>query len=1002
MADAPKIDTRSRDQIFAMLADSFQARFGVDIRERDQFSVALLQVFSRYCELIIERLNRVPGKNLDAFLNILRTSPIPPSAALAPLSFTPVKNLPKTGNTISVPARTKVAAPPGEGESEPAVFETTRILTLTNTTLKRVYSIDPRHNLYSDKSSLASITPQPHTGEFLFSCADSVPSELYLAHAAIFGADMISELRLKFTLAHPDESYPSARKVQWFIPAPDGEIVLSPREDSTSGLTRSGEIVFVNLPEWPTCEVFDRQCRWLGCRFSPRSQPRDAGPPPDLPGCIAKLLQATISSSWSQDEVPVESACFNTLPLDLSKDFFPLGEAPRFGDVFYLKDSAFSRPDTQVSLGIEMTNPASSEDTSPLPPVDKSGNPVIHWEWWNGRQWNPLDCQDGTESFTTDGKVTFTLPGDMTPARVNGTVAPWIRARLVAGNYGGDGLTSSQFTPPSIRALHITSSFTRGPVAPEQILTNSHFSFDSIFDGVAVTRSHREAEHHRALYLGMLAPETATGTLPDEYIDLYFHICGYDGKIFIQTDSTEPAAELAWQYWNGEAWLDLRVDDGTDSLTVSGLVHIRMPKDIALWRQSSFGGNEEEYKHEKSKLHWLRVIWSKGDYDCRPKVSRILLNTVPAIHTDTIENEILGSSNRLPNQVFRSARRPLLRDLELEIVEPAIPSEVELKSIRQGDGKTPLTIHHDRHGNIEEILVRWTEVDDFLSSATGDRHFVVDRQKGEVHFGDGINGLIPPRGTNNVRLAKYTIGGGASGNKPAGCITQLRSSILYVDSVVNLEAAEGGLDAEDWPSVRKRGASVLRHRGRAVTVEDYEDLAMLASPTVARTKCIANRNLSLESGSKDLQAGIVSLIVVPHGRQQRPTPKAGLLRRVRAFLDARRMPDAELIVLEPDYVEISLKVVVTGSVDKPEIHLVDSCREELERFLHPLTGGGDGRGWCFGQLPAESDVYALLESIEGLESVRSLHIEVAAKHPEVLQSPHYLISSGQHEITLEW
>ena len=54
----------------------------------------------------------------------------------------------------------------------------------------------------------------------------------------------------------------------------------------------------------------------------------------------------------------------------------------------------------------------------------------------------------------------------------------------------------------------------------------------------------------------------------------------------------------------------------------------------------------------------------------------------------------------------------------------------------------------------------------------------------------------------------------------------------------NLEPARGGVDAETLASLRQRGPRAIRHHDRAVTIEDYEDLAMLASPEVARAKCV--------------------------------------------------------------------------------------------------------------------------------------------------------------------
>lgn len=130
MQNSPKIDDRSAQQIFDKAVKLLKKHLQINTfgEGKDQPAEALLRVFARYCELIIQRLNKVPDKNHAAFLEMLNVSPIPPLAARVPLTFTPVQMLPGTPGSIRVPGRTQVAAAPGEGQTDPAIFETTRDL----------------------------------------------------------------------------------------------------------------------------------------------------------------------------------------------------------------------------------------------------------------------------------------------------------------------------------------------------------------------------------------------------------------------------------------------------------------------------------------------------------------------------------------------------------------------------------------------------------------------------------------------------------------------------------------------------------------------------------------------------------------------------------------------------------------------------------------------------------------------------------------------------------
>jgi hypothetical protein len=59
---------------------------------------------------------------------------------------------------------------------------------------------------------------------------------------------------------------------------------------------------------------------------------------------------------------------------------------------------------------------------------------------------------------------------------------------------------------------------------------------------------------------------------------------------------------------------------------------------------------------------------------------------------------------------------------------------------------------------------RWLETNDFTKSGPDDRHYVFDRESGEIHFGDGKNGAVPAAGaTFNLEL---DVGGAVSGTVP--------------------------------------------------------------------------------------------------------------------------------------------------------------------------------------------------------------------------------------------
>jgi predicted phage baseplate assembly protein len=240
-----------------------------------------------------------------------------------------------------------------------------------------------------------------------------------------------------------------------------------------------------------------------------------------------------------------------------------------------------------------------------------------------------------------------------------------------------------------------------------------------------------------------------------------------------------------------------------------------------------------------------------------------------------------------------------------------------------------------------------------------------------------------------VRIS-YRAGGGAAGNRPPGTIVELRSAIPYIDGVTNHEPAEGGAPREPIDRLRARAPQALRHRDRAVTAQDLEDLALAASTAVARATAVTPRfdptNLWLDpeapvltGAHHEVQAGRAGVIVVPTGDAARPTPGMGLLRQVQAFLRERCPPAADVWIAGPEWV----RVTVTATIVPTSLEAGDAVglavEEALERFLHPLTGGSPGRGWAFGRKPHRSDLFALIEGLAGVDHLASLDV---AHEPE--------------------
>ncbi len=466
-----------------------------------------------------------------------------------------------------------------------------------------------------------------------------------------------------------------------------------------------------------------------------------------------------------------------------------------------------------------------------------------------------------------------------------------------------------------------------------------------------------------------------------------------------------PQPRLVWEYSSSSGWQTLGVQDETQAFSQRGLIQFIAPVDFS--QRETFG----------KQLYWLRVRWQSGNFWVKPRLRRILTNTMWAVQAASLHNEILGSSNDEPNQIFWANHTPILLGQQLEIQEGQIPLELASDRVK---------VIKDELGEIESVWVLWQEVADFYGSGKSDpagiryavRHYTLDRQTGEIRFGDGQTGMIPPRGRNNIRLSFYRTGGGKQGNVGSQTVSQLKTTIPYIDKVINLVAAAGGGEQETLDRLKERVPKQLRHRDRAVTHDDIADLAYEASTDVARVKVVTpdslttqfspfnedfwldpnQPNISLKDIPKNkqwetmnesekahdleiledikLRAGQVKLIILPNSRDRQPVPSLGLLEQVETYIRDRCQPTMDLVVTAPKWQEVAIETtIVPRSLENADL-LKNQVRNALATFLHPLTGGRNQKGWQFGRHPHGSDFYAIIQSISGVNSVDSLKVLV--------------------------
>ena len=105
----------------------------------------------------------------------------------------------------------------------------------------------------------------------------------------------------------------------------------------------------------------------------------------------------------------------------------------------------------------------------PEPPIartTRSDELQLAWEIWTGSSWERVEVGDRDERLhqLRNGPLPFAGAGER--LRVNGVLQPWIRVRIVAGEYGA---------PPVLHAVTVSYRVVTTKERPDRIWTYNDF-----------------------------------------------------------------------------------------------------------------------------------------------------------------------------------------------------------------------------------------------------------------------------------------------------------------------------------------------------------------------------------------------------------------------------------------------------------------------------------------------------------------------------------------------
>jgi len=920
--------------------------------------VMLQHIFGRLMEMVVERLNRVPEKQLLAFLDAMGVSILPPFPASAPLVF----SLKKDASPAFVPRGAALTAKaPDSGP--PVVFETTEDLTVLPASITCAYTMEPGRGRFGEYTGFIGGAGgfTPFTGD------RAIQEAFYFFDNAVMPFDpsvvgiSVEITTEKFITGRQVTDF--AENVSWFYVDCDGVRPFQPGlYYEKYGYLDNDRYNIINfaLPDLQGIEP----------QTAPPGMPREGCRPTagsyfvlvtndDLGAgaAVADVINLSVFSIKVTEQFKMpEYLVFDNARLNPHSNFMPFGKRPKAGDSFYIyMGDLLSRPGASVMVDLTASKTTVGVDGS----WDK-----LEYYYYSTGGWRSIPLEDDDSILSYSFRLNFICSPDVAPCKIGSVNGFWIRVKLPPTiDYGSE----PKYTPSG--GVDPKTGYDYPEVRDIKIGSEYH----------AVCETYRQTGHiyrpHCKPSEDDISKGIASCSIPSpegfpELAGTHFYL-GFDNFLEHRTVSLYADAEPSpddseavkgaddrhWEYRSTNGWQPLYTKDDSDRLTKSGMIRFATPADAS-----------REQLFDNTARYWVRVApWR------RVRLRGLYMNAVIAKQATAVSRETLGSSNGQSDQRFSIVGTPVLPGQRLWVREIELPTAPELSETRVDIRQNTLTLE-------PENWVLWQEQNSFGASQPNSRHYTLDRERGEIRFGDGIRGMRPERGA--AISAQYRYGGGIRGNLPAGAIAKLKAAIPGIERVSNPIPSCGGADSEDIPGILDRGPMSIRHRGRGVSARDIEWLAKdAAGAAVNRIKYLPGE------GDRTF-----TLLLVPAEEGLRPLPDGALAARVRDYI-AGRIPaglsgDRSFAIVGPRYITVGLTVEVV-----PENLLESSIVRErattrLAGFLHPLTGGPKGAGWDFGRDVYLSEICEQLESVPGVERARAGTVSI---HPY----------AAQREITIE-
>jgi len=304
---------------------------------------------------------------------------------------------------------------------------------------------------------------------------------------------------------------------------------------------------------------------------------------------------------------------------------------------------------------------------------------------------------------------------------------------------------------------------------------------------------------------------------------------------------------------------------------------------------------------------------------------------------------------------------------------------LDMPGLRYGAGAPPVEVLVLEAGDYRP----WRLEKDLSMSGPEESVYVLDTDRAEIRFGNGVNGRLPPPG--NV-LVNYSVCDGAAGNLPRNQSWMCRGIADVFGK--NLDATTGGADSMDLARMRHEARERLQREHALVTSDDLIAAALdLPLLDVVRAhvveKDLNSPRMAALPGSRTLVLLRARTGTASEADEVHESPR--WLAAARRSLSARLPLGERLRVIAPNYVRLRISARLRLERMASPTAVSAAARQELAKRLS-LVPADDRTVWPFGREVTAVQVAAWLSKIDGVAKIEmcSLYREDDDKASDII------------------